>query len=76
MMQKMKAKGEEVQLIADIGMSILVEVTSQFQQHSCKLKLTLTIVAVSTRTAYIRSPKEGNPSAEHASQGLLLLAQV
>ena len=35
MMQKMKAKGEEVQLIADIGTSILVEVTSQFQPHSC-----------------------------------------
>ena len=35
MMQKMKAKREEVQLIAGIGRSILVEVTSQFQPHSC-----------------------------------------
>ena len=38
MMQKLKAQGQEVQLIADTGDSILLEVTSQSQLHSCLKK--------------------------------------
>ena len=35
MTQKMRAKVEEVHFLADIGMSILVEVTSHPKPHSC-----------------------------------------
>ena len=35
MTQKMRAKVEEVHFLADIGMSILVEVTSHQKPHSC-----------------------------------------
>ena len=38
MMQKLKAQGQKVQMVADIGDSILIEVTSQCQQHSCMKK--------------------------------------
>ena len=35
MLQKLKAKGQEVQMMADTGDSILLEVTSQHQPNSC-----------------------------------------
>ena len=38
LMEKLKAQGQEVQLIADTGDSILLEVTSQCQLHSCMKK--------------------------------------
>ena len=38
MLQKIKAQGEKVRLMADTGDSILVEVIPQFQQHSCMKK--------------------------------------
>ena len=38
MLQKLKAKGQEVQMMADTGDSILIEVTSQHQPNSCLKK--------------------------------------
>ena len=38
MMQKLKAQGQEVQMVADTGDSILLEVTSQHQPNSCLKK--------------------------------------
>ena len=38
MVQKLKAQGEKVRMVADTGDSILIEVISQSQQHSCMKK--------------------------------------
>ena len=38
MMQKLKAQGQEVQMVAGTGDSILLDVTSQHQPNSCLKK--------------------------------------
>ena len=38
MMQKLKAKGQEVQFVSNLGMSILVQVTPHLKLHSCLQK--------------------------------------